>query len=110
MIDTDSGTVIATIPVALHPAGVAVTPDGSRAYITSPDAQELTRIDGQSLTVTGQLKLGDGPLAIALSPDDGTLYVADWYRNVVHVVDSAALAGNGADCRGPCTCRPGGLA
>jgi YVTN family beta-propeller protein len=36
VIDTATDTVIATIPVSLHPFGVAVSPDGSKVYVTTP--------------------------------------------------------------------------
>jgi len=35
VIDTATDTVIATIPVGLTPFGVAVSPDGSKVYITT---------------------------------------------------------------------------
>jgi len=34
VIDTATNTVVATIPVGFGPAGVAVTPNGSRVYLT----------------------------------------------------------------------------
>src|SRR5438445_13156691 len=34
VIDTATNTVVATIPVGVVPYGVAITPDGTRAYVT----------------------------------------------------------------------------
>jgi YVTN family beta-propeller protein len=33
VIDIATNTVVATIPVGLIPVGVAITPDGTRAYV-----------------------------------------------------------------------------
>src|SRR5437870_2398375 len=38
VIDTATNTVIATIPVGLNPFGVAITPDGTRAYVVNHGA------------------------------------------------------------------------
>ena len=35
MIATATNTVVATIPVGNGPVGVAVTPDGSKVYVTN---------------------------------------------------------------------------
>jgi DNA-binding beta-propeller fold protein YncE len=35
VIDTATNTVIATAPVGTGPQGVAVTPDGSKVYVTN---------------------------------------------------------------------------
>ncbi|MDV6278648.1 YncE family protein, partial [Rhodococcus erythropolis] len=35
MIDTTSDTVTATVPVGADPYGVAITPDGTRVYVTN---------------------------------------------------------------------------
>ena len=35
VIDTTSNTVVATVGVGDYPIGVAITPDGTRAYVTN---------------------------------------------------------------------------
>ena len=35
VIDTATNTVVSTIPVGISPGGVAVTPDGSKVYVTN---------------------------------------------------------------------------
>ena len=34
VIDTSTNTVLTSIPVGSYPLGVAITPDGTRAYVT----------------------------------------------------------------------------
>src|SRR5262244_2845507 len=36
VIDTATNTVVATVPVGSVPLGVAITPDGTRAYVANP--------------------------------------------------------------------------
>ena len=40
VIDTATNTVVATIPVGGNPFGVAITPDGTRAYVTDFTSRE----------------------------------------------------------------------
>src|ERR1041384_1880768 len=42
VIDTASGTVIATVPVSTGPHGMAITPDGRIAYVGGEGASTVT--------------------------------------------------------------------
>ena len=53
MIDTVTNAVSATIPIGDPPlGGVAVTPDGSKVYVTSIVANTVSVIDAATNTVT----------------------------------------------------------
>ena len=84
-----SGTVLATIIVDGHPAGIAMSLDGLTAYVTTPDAHSLSVIDTTSRTVVRRIVLGGEPLGITTSAT-GLVYVADWISNRVLVVDPVA--------------------
>jgi YVTN family beta-propeller protein len=57
-----------------YPTGVAVTPDGSRAYVT--DAVQYVRVvDTPSNSVIATIAAGSDPEAIVISPDGTTAYV-----------------------------------
>jgi DNA-binding beta-propeller fold protein YncE len=45
MIDTESNTVSATLPVGQNPLGVAVSPHGDRVYATNRGAHTVSVID-----------------------------------------------------------------
>ena len=45
MIDTASNTVVATVAVGSGPFGVAITPDGTRAYVANSASNSVSVID-----------------------------------------------------------------
>jgi LPXTG-motif cell wall-anchored protein len=51
VIDVASGSVTATIPVGFTPGGVAFSPDGTKAYVTSTDGGTVSVIDVDVLAV-----------------------------------------------------------
>lgn len=67
------------IPVGSAPTGVAISPDGNRAYVTNNDSS-VSVIDTATNTVVDTIPIavtcsaGNG---MAVSPDDSTLYVTD---------------------------------
>lgn len=70
MIDTSSNTVVATVSVP-GPVGVAITPDGTRAYVASPSGP-LSVIDTSSNSVVATVavpSIEDSPL---MSPSHRT--------------------------------------
>ena len=40
-IDTDTNTVVATIPVGEQPADIAITPDGARAWVANFNSRQF---------------------------------------------------------------------
>ena len=81
MIDTATNTVIATVPVGDYPVGVAVTPDGTRAYVTNCDADTVSVIDTATNTVIATIPVGDRPGDVAVSPDGTRAYVTNGHQH-----------------------------
>lgn len=88
------------VALAHRPTGVAVTPDGSRVYLTvldlHPDGLDfggVTVVETATDTVTATLDLGRNPRGIAISPDGGRVYVpsVDPLRgeSVLNTIDTA---------------------
>jgi YVTN family beta-propeller protein len=76
VIDTTTNTVIATIPVGTTPFGVAVSPDGSTAYVTNVNSNSVSVIDTASNTVrTTIAAVGVQPFGLASTPDGTRVYV-----------------------------------
>ncbi len=98
---------VARIAIGGKPAGIALSPDKSRAYVTAPDGRELIEVDAGKREVLRRLKLGGGPLGIAAHPSKPEVYVADWYQHKIVVVDAAAMTAVGEIAVGQ---SPSGLA
>src|SRR5205807_9428170 len=65
---TATNTVIATVPLgATGPIAVAITPDGSRAYVTIRDSNTITVVDTTTNTVVSSFPIAC-PTGIAIGP------------------------------------------
>jgi YVTN family beta-propeller protein len=71
-IGTSSFTSLTT--TASYPTGVAVTPDGSRAYVTD-GSTSVWVVDTRSNSVIAKIAAGTNPEAIAITPDGKRAYV-----------------------------------
>ena len=67
VIDTATNTVVATIPVGDHPFGIAITPDGTRAYVTDIISRTVSVIDTATNTVVATSPIEE-PFGIAITP------------------------------------------
>ncbi len=95
VIDTATNTVVATVPVAGIPTGVAVTPDGARAYVTSGASTTGTSntvfvIATASNTVVATIPAESFPFGVAVTPDGQHVYVANPNSNTVSVIATAS--------------------
>jgi YVTN family beta-propeller protein len=82
---------IARIPLGTH-GGVEVifTRDGKRAYVSQMQTASVYEIDAVSKRVLRVLKTGGNWTKILeLSPDEKTLYAANWVSNDISVIDLA---------------------
>ena len=61
--------VLATLPVAGKPAGVAAAPDGRHVYVSSPEGAFVTVLGTDPPAVLRPIALEGGPLGIAVHPD-----------------------------------------
>ena len=65
-IDTATNQVVATIPVAAGPHGMAITPDGDRVYVSSDGSNIVSIIDTASDLVEGTILVGKSPHGVTL--------------------------------------------
>ena len=79
---------VAEIAIGGKPAGIAMSPDGKLAYVTSPESKEVVVVDALARKVANRFKVGEAPLGIAAHPTNGRVYVADWFTHSISVVDS----------------------
>ena len=80
VIDLTTDRVDTTIPVGSGPSAIALSPDGSRAYVSDTgyiNNGNVAIIDLATFQVVGYISVGQQPVGLAVSPDGSTLYVAD---------------------------------
>jgi len=76
IIDPVTNKVIGEIKGIEAPHGLAVSPDGSRIYISEEADKTLTVVDGKTLQVTKRIPLSGNPNLVDLTPDGRWIYVA----------------------------------
>jgi len=80
VIDTSTDQVIAMIPVQIQPLAVAITPNGSFAYVTNSGwvfgSNSVSVIDTASNTVVVTIGVGSFPVGVAITPNGAFAYVA----------------------------------
>jgi YVTN family beta-propeller protein len=94
-ISAINNTVTATIPTSEGPSGIAITPDGSRAYVAESDAGALNNghavdvIDTATNTAVATITPFFAPYAVAITPDGASAYVTNLNSNNVSVIATA---------------------
>jgi len=91
-IDTATNQVVAIIPIAAGPHGMAITPDGDRVYVSSDGSNIVSIIDTASDRVEGTIVVGKSPHGVTLVPDKRLLLVAVNGEDKIAFVDIPALS------------------
>ena len=88
-VDTATGQVVQTVPVGAKPAGVALSPDGRRIYVTNPEGRSLSVVTrGAGAPAVREVPAGAGPQGLPLGvqvvggfgQDAAALAWAEWVR------------------------------
>ena len=82
-------TVIDTVAIGGYLGAVAITPDGTRAYITNELGDSVYVIDTSTNTVSAPVSVGDSPNSVAITPDGTSAYVTNYIDGTVSVIDTA---------------------
>jgi YVTN family beta-propeller protein len=92
----DLDLLVATVPVGDEPNGVALRPDGRRAYVANTVSGTVTVLDVDlangvaNPAPVATVAVGTEPFALALAPNGTRLYVANARSNSVSVIDTAS--------------------
>jgi gliding motility-associated-like protein len=99
VINVTTNVVVATIKVGQQPQCVAVSPDGSRVFVTNRNDNNITVIDTRSNTVIATIPANFYPLGITVSPDGSRLYVVNHNQGNITVINTASntIVGNIAE-------------
>jgi YVTN family beta-propeller protein len=77
-----NGTVSFSRTISLasgsDPCGLALSGDGTKAYVCLSIANKLAVVNLTSGTVSQQIAVGIAPWNVVLSPDGNTAYISDW--------------------------------
>jgi len=94
VIDTATDTVVgAPIRFGGEHTGIAITPDGSKVYVSTnlgELANTVSVIDTVTNAVSGPpIPVGLSPFGVAVTPDGSKVYVTNTGDNTVSVIDTA---------------------
>lgn len=93
VINVGRRRVVKEIAVGLHPEMMELSQDGRQIYVANANADSISVVDLGSDSVVDTIRLssdrdfGAAPAALAVSPVDGNLYVAEGGRNRVEIID-----------------------
>jgi YVTN family beta-propeller protein len=89
-VSGDANRRLAEVPVGQEPNGVALLPDGSRAYVANTVSGTVSVIsvnrNGRPRVVTN-IPVGTEPYGIIVSPNGTKVYVSNKSSNTVSVID-----------------------
>ncbi|HEX3148352.1 MAG TPA: hypothetical protein VHR66_09735 [Gemmataceae bacterium] len=87
LIDTEAGTVVATIKCPAEPYGIVVTRDGKHAYVSHDYPGLVSEIDLDARKLTRSIPAGEWCRGIALTPDESRVYVTNFYTATLSAID-----------------------
>lgn len=91
VLDRKTKSRLKEIKLDGHPSGLAVSPDGSYAYLTIGAANgELLKVDLKQDKVF-RTQAGHSPRSVIISKDGKTLYIANQFENCVRSFDAQTL-------------------
>jgi serine/threonine protein kinase, bacterial len=111
---SQSGWNGVSIPVGADPEGVAITPNGSTAYVTNSagfthgkGGDSVSVINTATNTVTTTIPVGTHPGNVAITPNGTTAYVTNSGSDNMSVIDTAS---NTVTATVPVGTKPGNVA
>ncbi len=90
VINAESNTVAATIPVHHRPVAIALDPEGATAYVANLASNSVSVLDLKARREDAVIGTGEEPAALRVSPDGKTLVVANRRGNSISIFDTAS--------------------
>jgi YVTN family beta-propeller protein len=92
VLDTAAGKIVATIPVAQGPHGMAITNDGRTVFVAGDGSSSLSVIDTATDKVVKTVEVGKAPNGVSLTPDGKLLLVTVYGEDRIAFLDAATQA------------------
>lgn len=89
VLDADANAPVGTVTVGGEPTDVAITPDGSLAFVANLNGTVSVISTATNQLVGGPIAVGAKPRGIAISPDGSRAYVSNSADGTVSVIDVA---------------------
>ena len=89
-VDADKGEVVGRCEVFDEPYGVVATRDGLRVWVTLEYPGQLIEIDAKSHKILRTLAAGSFPRGLALSNDQQTAFVTEYYTATARLIELAS--------------------
>ena len=85
-------SMVATVPVQglEHTRAISIDSEHNKIYVTKPDADNVSVIDGSTNAVVANIAVGDRPSPLTFNPPINRLYVVNEGSNDVNVIDGFA--------------------
>jgi YVTN family beta-propeller protein len=91
-VDVEAGKVTAAVTTGQEVSHmVAVTPDGTRAFVANIGSGSVTAVDLKEKARLKDIKTGDGAEGITVTPDGRQVWVVNRAADTVSVIDAATL-------------------
>lgn len=91
-VDIATNKVVFTLqtPGNVHPSGLAITPDGAKAYITNYFDQQpsVLVIDIAQRQITATIPVTTFPQSVYLTPDGAQAWVTFPFQNLIYIIDT----------------------
>jgi YVTN family beta-propeller protein len=90
----ESLTLEAEVSVGQNPRTLALSPDGSKLFVSAQGSHELWLIDTQTLEISQSIAVGLRPYAVLVLPDSGRILVSNQGEDTVSILaaDGSILA------------------
>jgi PQQ-dependent catabolism-associated beta-propeller protein len=92
VVNPTTGEIVAEVKVGLEPEGVAVSPDGKYALVTSESTNMVHVIDTSSHKVVANILVAARPRGLAFNKDGSLAYVSSEIGNEIAIIDMKTMA------------------
>jgi YVTN family beta-propeller protein len=92
VIDTNTNTVIKTVPTAAHPQDISLARDGEHIYIAAVDDNAVQVFSLKTMETVSRVPVGKAPTSIAVSRNGRQAYVTNLNDGTITILNIAGTA------------------